>query len=592
MEDQKYTLPDWDETQSTKPDIYDIPEIRDFKNLGSTLGPEGYLQLGVQRSRIARNETEALNDYTRRVLDGSIEREIKQKLDEGEQKLQAMIDQLGKAFVDPTTASMEDELDLEIRTMESMQPWTLAGLSETDLKALDPERLEMMKDPATGQFYTQEQWTKLVREAKRNKGNKLVDQGAKIDPYEAAASVIFQLIDPNSADVIASVPEKLRQQRFEMYRNQKVRDFESDQKLKMNKLQLLSSKYANLQDLYKDEMRRSDGWAAQIYKTEQDWNTLNFQVEQRKWTEAMDTANSILTNLQKLPPEQIKENLYRYNNLASYVNSIENKDVLKVYDDGDIANVYTEAKRKRTQETMKLVTDLILPMRMKWEMYKTDPDSNDLQFINQTLAAYGPQYIATEGVDRVLTINDLAILKAFNRPTANTVTQREKTASQERMNKDDNKTKQDIATQNNQTKKDIEASKPKPENKESKKWQDKLKQEEVKYNGLVAKYNDAIDKAKSTLGVTTLPSKFTPGQIFKLKNAGLYSQLFDAKSGLAAQIKESEAKMKEYMKNIDGATTTAPKSTPPKAGKGTGDLRRSESGNPPTTLKSGTKVKF
>jgi hypothetical protein len=76
--------------------------------------------------------------------------------------------------------------------------------------------------------------------------------------------------------------------------------------------------------------------------------------------------------------------------------------------------------------------------------------------------------------------------------------------------------------------------------------------------------------------VKELPKDFSPAQIFKLKRAGLYTQMFDVKNGLAAQIKESEAKMAQYQKYIENPNSAKEGPPAPRNNSGSNSTKQSE----------------
>lgn len=201
----------------------------------------------------------------------------------------------------------------------------------------------------TGDALTQtnqrlEEINKQIASAINNFGAFTPPEESPIDPFEAGATLLLQLLNPEEAHIAARAPEQLRQMRHGRNVEQSAREHEIEQF--RNKL-LLDSLMKERGDLSDFSQKLTMEGIRQDYDAPIKAANLEM-VRFGKQLNLFDEMNRITDDLSKANPDEIDLHLQRYNDLASVSGG-----VISPLDEAAVKGIRGEAERRRELEKAK-----------------------------------------------------------------------------------------------------------------------------------------------------------------------------------------------------------------------------------------------
>lgn len=381
-------------TETDQTSIQDQYATNLMAALGIDLGPRSWLAIGEARADAVETQSSESQQAISDILSGKKEKEISDHIDANVQKIGELITSLVAPQL-PTATVIKKDVDIRIAQHERM---------------LKSGEFATLPNPLTGKPYTAEEFGKMIDDEKKSA---YIDAGVATDPLEVLGTIAAQLINIRDADKYAIIPEKLRQERFNITKDNYMKNIDFQNQKVIMRIQQLGRQTEWLQDAWKTEAGIRNQQLLNIYDNEEQFKRLRFQIDNQNWREAVTEGNDILNNIAKLPPEQIEAAYNRYNSMASFVNKHSNGDVtMKTYTPEEIKDISVKAWARERERVIGTILDWVWKFRNKWENV-TPTDRKDIE---TTLRGYGNFLNPATGKFEPLTLNDIAFAaNGFNR---------------------------------------------------------------------------------------------------------------------------------------------------------------------------------
>lgn len=359
------------------------------------------------------------------------------------------------------TEEQIDKILSELSTPLQLRPSELKKRVGEDIQRMEHELetgdFARRINPETGENYTQQEWADEVKWARKHA---FIEAGLDVNPNEAGAVLLAQLLDPENARSYYGAHRQLQEERLKVYQDDVVRAWDQKQKIQTLRLQRLSQMEGWLRERAEKDLDRQDAWRRAIWENNQNMDRFQQQIQNGNWQLAIREANDVLSGIGSLHPNLVEGALQRYNNMARFANSLKDggTEPLQIFEPEQVNSIVNEAERRQRESIIAKVNDDIYKFKSKWENMTPD----DIKGLNSYLRTFGPLFNPNTGKKEVLTADDVALAAGFNRLTPRTQEavrhnqQTEKntqsrTQSQERIANQNNQTRIGIAAQNNAT---------------------------------------------------------------------------------------------------------------------------------------------
>ena len=370
-----------------------------LKTLGIELDPATYLEIGKERAKQKSNDQSTAGQIVGDIISGKAQDKIQAQIDNNNHLMNGLIESLTPPTI-PTEAAIKRDIDIKIAQYQ---------------RNLDDGSFANIPNPMTGKNYTRDEYKKYVDDYR---SSAYIEAGTAKDPFETIGTALLQLMDRRNADKYMSIPDRLKEERFKIYKDNYMKNIDFQNQKVIMKMQQLGKQTEWLQDAWKVEASFRNQNLLNVYDNEQQMGRLKFQIDNQNWQLAIKESGDILNNINKLQPEQMESALNRYNVMAAFANNHSNGEVsMKVFTPQEVKNMTDKAWTRERERVIGTVLDWVWKYRNKWE--NVTPE--DRKQLESFLKTYGNFYNPNTDKFEPLTLANIAFAASgFNRLTPNT----------------------------------------------------------------------------------------------------------------------------------------------------------------------------